>query len=60
MQSKIRGIHSFCGRQVGGPHSREDVAKHNTEEDCWIIVTDKADDVTKVSYICTLLQDVPG
>ena len=34
--------------QVGGPWTRAEVAKHNQMDDCWLIVTDKRDGVTKV------------
>ena len=34
--------------QVGGPWTKDEVAKHNFMNDCWIIVTDKRDGVTKV------------
>ena len=33
---------------MAGPYSRKEVAKHNSEKDCWIIITDKDDGITKV------------
>ena len=36
-------------KQIGGPFSKEEVAKHNKRDDCWIIVDNLIYDIT--SYI---------